>query len=83
MSLRFMTRGRFSGLTVLITPDGGGEPLRVSHDEPPVSRDHRVEDGRQVIGDAAPTFSYADLAVAVVDEATSPKHSRQLAAVAS
>ena len=38
--------------------------------------------GREIIADAAPTFSYADLAVAVVQEIDTPKHHRVLAAVA-
>jgi putative NADH-flavin reductase len=38
--------------------------------------------GQELIADAAPTFSYADLAVAIVDEIDTPKHHRLLAAVA-
>jgi putative NADH-flavin reductase len=56
---------------------------------PPVMLDDEAErtgvyrtGGRQLIADAAPTFSYADLAVAVVSEATEPLHHRDLVAVA-
>ncbi|WP_371629227.1 NAD(P)H-binding protein [Streptomyces sp. NBC_00341] len=38
--------------------------------------------GEQVMADAAPSFSYADLAVALIDEIETPKHHRSLTAVA-
>lgn len=38
--------------------------------------------GRQLIPDAAASFSYADLAVAVVEEIDAPRHHRDLVAVA-
>lgn len=38
--------------------------------------------GEQVIADGAPSFSYADLAVALIDEIETPKHHRSLTAVA-
>jgi putative NADH-flavin reductase len=57
---------------------------------PPVVLDETAERtgvykiaGRELIADAAPTFSYADLAVAVIEEIDTPKHHRVLAAVAS
>ncbi|MFE9854529.1 NAD(P)-dependent oxidoreductase [Streptomyces sp. NPDC005780] len=39
--------------------------------------------GEQVIADGAPSFSYADLAVALIDEIETPKHRRSLVAVAA
>jgi len=56
---------------------------------PPVVLDAEAErtggyrtGGRQLIAGAADTFSYADLAVAVVEEIDAPKHHRDLVAVA-
>ncbi|MGW0933386.1 NAD(P)-dependent oxidoreductase [Streptomyces sp. NPDC002666] len=43
---------------------------------------HYRTGGEQVIADGAPSFSYADLAVALIDEIETPKHRRSLMAVA-
>jgi putative NADH-flavin reductase len=56
-------------------------PPIVLDDKAPRTGSYRIA-GRQLILDAAPTFSYADLAVAVVEEIDAPKHHRILAAVA-
>ncbi|WP_326670105.1 NAD(P)-dependent oxidoreductase [Streptomyces sp. NBC_01257] len=50
-------------------------------DEAPRTGHYRTG-GAQVMADGAPTFSYADLAVALVDEIETPKHHRSLTAVA-
>ncbi|MEU1471639.1 NAD(P)H-binding protein [Streptomyces sp. NPDC005761] len=56
---------------------------------PPVMLDHKAPrtgryrtGGEQVLADGAPSFSYADLAVALIDEIETPKHHRSLTAVA-
>ncbi|TXS39291.1 NmrA family transcriptional regulator [Streptomyces sp. or43] len=43
---------------------------------------HYRTGGEQVMADGAPSFSYADLAVALIDEIETPKHHRSLTAVA-
>ncbi|MEU8176034.1 NAD(P)H-binding protein [Microbispora hainanensis] len=53
---------------------------------PPAARTGRYRiGGSQILpgGDGSASFSYADLAVALVDEAETPKHHRTLAAVAA
>jgi putative NADH-flavin reductase len=55
-------------------------PPVVLDDEAPRTGRYRIGGG-QVLGDGA--FSYADLAVALVDEVETPKYHRTLAAVAS
>jgi putative NADH-flavin reductase len=55
-------------------------PPVVLDDEAPRTGRYRIGGG-QVLGDGA--FSYADLAVALVDEAETPKHHRTLAALGS
>jgi putative NADH-flavin reductase len=55
-------------------------PPVVLDDEAPRTSRYRIGGG-QVLGDDA--FSYADLAVALVDEIDTPKHHRTLAAVAA
>jgi putative NADH-flavin reductase len=59
-------------------------PPIVLDDEAPRTGRYRIG-GTQVLpaGDAAPAFSYADLAVALVDEIETPKHHRSLNAVAA
>ncbi|MFJ2414617.1 NAD(P)-dependent oxidoreductase [Streptomyces brevispora] len=58
-------------------------PVLLDNDAPRTGR-YRIG-GAQVLpaGDAGDGFSYADLAVALVDEIESPKHHRSLAAVAA
>ncbi|MGN5635554.1 NAD(P)-dependent oxidoreductase [Streptomyces sp. AC154] len=50
-------------------------------DEAPRTGRYRTG-GEQVMADGAPSFSYADLAVALIDEIETPKHHRSLTAVA-
>ncbi|MFF3259515.1 NAD(P)-dependent oxidoreductase [Streptomyces sp. NPDC002932] len=50
-------------------------------DEAPRTGHYRTG-GEQVMADGAPSFSYADLAVALIDEIETPKHHRSLTAVA-
>lgn len=50
-------------------------------DEAPRTGRYRTG-GEQVMADGAPVFSYADLAVALIDEIETPKHHRSLTAVA-
>ncbi|MFD7716588.1 NAD(P)-dependent oxidoreductase [Streptomyces sp. NPDC059814] len=50
-------------------------------DEAPRTGRYRAG-GEQVMADGAPSFSYADLAVALIDEIETPKHHRSLTAVA-
>jgi putative NADH-flavin reductase len=56
-------------------------PPVVLDDVAPRTGEYRIG-GRQLMDDAPPSFSYADLAVAVIDEVVNPKHHRVLAAVA-
>ncbi|MFJ1894821.1 NAD(P)-dependent oxidoreductase [Streptomyces sp. NPDC088115] len=50
-------------------------------DEAPRTGRYRTGGG-QVMADGAPSFSYADLAVALIDEIETPKHRRSIMAVA-
>lgn len=43
---------------------------------------HNRTGGEQTMADGAPAFSYAGLAVALIDEIETPKHHRSLTAVA-
>jgi hypothetical protein len=58
-------------------------PVVLDHDAPRTGR-YRVGGGQVLSGgDGSASFSYADLAVALVDEIETPKHHRTLAAVAA
>jgi len=56
-------------------------PLVFLDDRAPRTGDYRIGTGRVLDQPADRTFSYADLAVALVDEAAAPEHHRTLAAV--
>lgn len=55
-------------------------PVMLDNEAPRTGRYRTGSD--QVIADGAPSFSYADLAVALIDEIETPKHHRSLTAVA-
>ncbi|WP_326736253.1 NAD(P)-dependent oxidoreductase [Streptomyces sp. NBC_01022] len=55
-------------------------PVMLDNEAPRTGR-YRTGGG-QVMADGAPSFSYADLAVALIDEIETPKHHRSLTAVA-
>jgi putative NADH-flavin reductase len=83
---RAFSLGHAAELGVLRTTDTEIDWLVLA--PPPIVLDDSPRSGRyrtgadQVLEDAAATFSYADLAVALVDEIETPKHHRALVAVA-
>jgi putative NADH-flavin reductase len=85
--MREFSAGHASELDVLRAADERldwvvlAPPAVFLDEEAPAAGAYRTGDHR-LIADAGETFAFADLAVALVDEATEPKHHRALVAVA-